>query len=315
MNNNSFFIGVIVPVFNESKNLSKLIFELDFVFSEMNDIRTNYIFINDGSTDSTLSNLKELSHSRLDIKVIDFSRNFGKEIALSAGINESSAYDAVICLDADLQHPPQLIPEMIGKWLFGAEIVCAVRDQQENQKLLRKIGSIIYYKIFNSISYTKLVPNSTDFRLYDKKVIKEFMKITERERMFRGIMDWMGFNTIYVHFVAPDRHLGVEAYSYKKLFKLAIHSITSFSLWPLRITGYLGVIISGFSFLTLLWMTFDRIFSLGGHFTSLAFVVVLNTLLAGVVLMSIGLVALYIGTIHTEVINRPLYIVRDKINF
>ena len=154
---------------------------------------------------------------------------------------------------------------------------------------------------------------TTDFRLYDKKVITAFLRVTERERMFRAIMDWMGFRRSYVEFKAPSREGGVANYSYAKLWKLALNSITSFSLWPLRLAGYLGVIISFFSGCLILWMIANYLVLRIWIFTPLAIVVVINTFLMGTVLMCIGLVAIYVGIIHTEVINRPLYIVREKI--
>ena len=158
-------------------------------------------------------------------------------------------------------------------------------------------------------------PQATDFRLFDKKVVRVFNTITERQRMFRGVMDWMGFSKVPVEFEAPARVEGTSSFSYNKLFHMAVASITSFSLFPLRVTGYLGTLITASSGLLLMRMLFARFYSNPKLFSPLAIVVVINTLLIGVVLMAIGLVALYIGTIHTEVVNRPLYIVSERVNF
>jgi dolichol-phosphate mannosyltransferase len=167
----------------------------------------------------------------------------------------------------------------------------------------------------SQISGLDMVSQTTDFRLYDRKVVAAFCKATERERLFRGIMDWMGFRKVYVPFRADARGEGEAGYSYAKLWSLAVHSITSFSLLPLRLTGYLGVLITTLSGTLLAWMLGSYIFFDEHMYTPLAIVVVANTFLIGIVLMAIGMVALYIGTIHTEVVNRPLYIVRERLNF
>ena len=160
-----------------------------------------------------------------------------------------------------------------------------------------------------------MISQTTDFRLYDKKVVAAFCQTTERERIFRGIMDWLGFRKVYIKFKAEARYAGTVSYSYTKLYHLAINSITAFSLWPLRLTGYLGLTITSFSGLLLAWMLGNYIIGSETEYTPLAIVVVANTFLIGIVLIAIGLVALYIGTIHTEVVNRPLYLVREKFNF
>jgi len=259
--------------------------------------------------------LHELARLSPKNKVLDLSRNFGKEIALSAGVNETEYADAIICIDADLQHPPELIPKLIDSWNKGIEIVATIRTSIEKQPLLKRIGSKLFYWLMSKISGVKMRAQTTDFRLYDKKVIQVFRNVTERQRMFRGIMDWMGFKTTYVQFKANARQEGEAGYSYLKLWHLAINSITSFSLWPLRITGRIGVLITLSSGGLLLWMLFNYLMVSKALYSPLAFVVVANTFLIGLVLMSIGLVALYVGSIHTEVINRPLYIVRERLNF
>ena len=307
-------ITIVVPVFREEKNVSNLLARLNSVTSSIVDIDWEYIFVNDGSPDNSITVLKELAAKQNNIKIIDFSRNFGKEIALTAGVHAASP-GAVICMDADLQHPPEVIPKLVDAWLQGAEVVATIRTSIDKQPLLRRVGSHLYYWLMARISGLDMASQTTDFRLFDKKVVDAFRQVTERDRMFRGIMDWMGFNKVYVEFQAAAREHGSAGYSYVKLFQLAVNSITSFSLFPLRVTGYLGIIIAGCSGSLLSWMLFSNYVLVYKDFTPLAIVVVFNTFLIGVVLMAIGLVALYIGTIHTEVINRPLYVVRERINF
>lgn len=307
-------ITIVIPVYREEKNLQNLLARLNNVTSAIDDTDWEYIFVNDGSPDNSIGVLKQLAAQQQNIKIIDFSRNFGKEIALTAGVHAASA-DAVICMDADLQHPPEVIPKLVESWRQGAEVVATIRTSIDKQPLLRRLGSHLYYWLMARISGLDMASQTTDFRLFDRKVVEAFRQVTERERMFRGIMDWMGFKKVYVEFQAAAREQGTAGYSYVKLWQLAINSITSFSLFPLRITGYLGVMIAGCSGALLTWMLFSNYVLGHKDFTPLAIVVVSNTFLIGIVLMAIGLVALYIGTIHTEVINRPLYVVRERINF
>lgn len=308
-------IAIVVPVYREGLNLVPLYERLEEVTSRLAQYAWTYIFVNDGSPDNSLEVLRNLAERDPKVKVLDLSRNFGKEIALTAGAHEAESAEAVICMDADLQHPPDLIPTLVQKWESGAEVVVTLRISIEKQPLLRRMGSHLYYWLMSIISGLKMVSQTTDFRLYDKKVIVAFRHATERERMFRGIMDWMGFRRAYVEFKADARNQGEAGYSYAKLWHLAISSITAFSLWPLRLTGYLGVAITTLSGALLLWMLFNFLFHSSWGITPIAIVVVANTFLIGIVLIAIGLVALYIGTIHTEVVNRPLYLIRERVNF
>ena len=307
-------IAIVIPIYREENNIIKLYQRLETVTASITDIQWEYIFVNDGSPDDSLIVLKHLAGMDNRVKVIDFSRNFGKEIALTAGVHAAKT-DAVICMDADLQHPPELIPQLIDAWKKGAEVVVMIRVSIDKQPLLRRMGSFVFYWLMGKISNLGMASKTTDFRLFDKKVIAAFNQITERERMFRGIIDWMGFKKEYVEFRADAREEGAAGYSYTKLWDLAVNSITSFSLFPLKITTYLGFAIAIVSSLLLIGMFLARFIFAPQLFTSLAIVVVINTFLIGIVLMAVGLVALYIGTIHTEVVNRPLYIVRERINF
>lgn len=310
-------IAIVIPVYREANNLERLHKRLDEVTGELTGYAWEYLFVNDGSPDNSLEILRRLVERDPKVRVLDLSRNFGKEIALTAGVHcaDAEAVDAVICMDADLQHPPELIPTLLTEWQKGAEVVATTRVSIEKQPLLRRMGSHFYYWLMARISGLDMVSQTTDFRLYDKKVVAAFRQATERERMFRGIMDWLGFRKVYVPFRADARSEGAAGYSYAKLWRLAVNSITSFSLLPLRLTGYLGVLITSLSGFLLIWMLGTYILTDTNMYTPLAIVVVANTFLIGIVLMAIGLVALYIGTIHTEVVNRPLYIVREWVNF
>ena len=306
-------ITIVVPIYQEEQNIVPFYECLEKVTSAIEDIQWEYIFVNDGSKDMSLLELKRLAAQDQKVRVIDLSRNFGKEIALTAGVNAVNS-DAVICMDSDLQHPPELIPQLIEQWKQGADVVAAIRVDMEGQPLVRRIGSFLYYWLMSKITRLDMTAKSTDFRLCDRKVIEAFRQFKEKDRMFRGIIDWLGFKKEYIEFHAPSRKHGTINYSYAKLWQLAVSSIMSFSLFPLKLTGYLGLIITIVTSLLLIWMILADVFGLS-YYTSLAIFVVFNTFLFGIVLMGLGLMALYIGTIHTEVINRPLYIIRERINF
>jgi len=306
-------ISVIIPIFNEEKNIALISSEIKTVFSKLN-YDYEIIMVNDGSLDGSILEIKKIAQNNPKIKGIDFSRNFGKEVATSAGCHVAQG-DAAITMDADLQHPPKLIPELIKKWEAGAEMVYTVRKESKGASFFKKTTSCLYWWLLGKISSVQSEAHSTDFRLLDKKVLKEFKNFPERGRIFRGIIDWMGFKRDRLEFVAPERKNGVATYSYKGLFALAINSLTAFSLLPLKIAGYLGVLITFFSGILIIIMFTTRWFFNPATFSSLSFVVVSNVALNGIVLMSLGFIALYIARIHDEVVNRPLYIIRDKINF
>lgn len=304
-------ISIVVPIYNEERNIAPLYAELQKVFAGL-EYDFEIIFVNDGSKDGSILELGKLAEIDARIKVIDFARNFGKEIALSAGCHFSGG-EAVITIDADLQHPPTLIPEFLKKWEDGFEVIYTVRNENKGASFVKKITSNMYWWLFGKISSVASEPHSTDFRLMDKKVAEIFRKFPERSRIFRGIVDWMGYKRAKIEFVANARNHGAPTYSYRKLIGLAINSFTAFSLLPLRLAGYLGVLISTVSSILLLAMLILEITKIM-DFTAIAFFIVANTLLMGVVLICLGFIALYIARIHDEVVGRPLYIIREKIN-
>lgn len=305
-------ITILVPIFNESENVRKLYAELEKETSKLEQYRFEYLFVDDGSTDRSLQTARELARNDSKITVIELSRNFGKEVALTAGIDMLNCH-AVIMMDADLQHPPSHIPQLIALWEKGFDIVAGRRISIESQPFLRRIGSSIFYKLLNSISNVEIMAQSTDFRLLDRVVIESLQSFTERNRMVRGIIDWMGFRKTYFDFEAPERFAGKSVYSYTKLFGLAMNSFMSFSLLPLKIGGYLGLFITFLSTILIFLMTLDRLFFHLGNFTNLSFVLVANTFFVGVILMALGLIALYVGNINNEVVGRPLYLIRRTV--
>ncbi|MBT5338684.1 glycosyltransferase family 2 protein [Candidatus Falkowbacteria bacterium] len=309
-------ISLIIPLYNEEANLEKLYFELTKVIQPL-PFNFEFIFINDGSTDQSFNIVKKLSKSDNRIKYIEFSRNFGKELATSAGLKQSKG-DCAIIVDADLQHPPALIPEFINKWQQNNDIVVGIREKNKGEGWIKQSGSFFFYKIMNLISETKILPRETDFRLIDRQVIDEFNKFNEKNRITRVLIDWLGFKREYVKFTANKRFAGKANYGFCKLMKLAFNSFITHSLFPLKLAGYLGVIITIFSSLVGMFMLVEMHFlhdPLEMHFSNMAQISILILFLMGVFLCSIGLIALYIGNIHQEVNNRPLYIIKKKNNF
>jgi len=309
-------ISVVIPVYNEEKNLHNLVKELDKYTTPLNDkYDWRYLFVNDGSKDKSIEVLRDLAKGSPEkIIIIDLSRNFGKEIALTAGV-EASQGDAVICMDADLQHPPKIIPQLVASWEGGADVVATLRKKIHRQPLIRVMGSHLFYYLMKQFSDLDITSQTTDFRLIDRKVVDELKKISEKKRMFRALIDWLGFNKVWVEFEAPEREQGDSGFSYRNLWNLAFDSFISYSSFPLRLIGYLGVLITSSSVFTIIFMlvakaAFNELF----NFTPLAFVVVSNTFLIGVVLVAMGLMSMYINKIYAEVIDRPLYSIKEKIN-
>ncbi len=307
-------VGIVVPVYNEAANLPALHQRIATVFSySLAEMDWRLLLVDDGSTDESWASIQSLSQNDpAHVSGLCLSRNFGKEMALTAGVEALTDVDAVICLDADLQHPPEEIPTFVRHWREGSEIVIGIREAVADYSLVKKIGSRVFYWIMRKCSDVDIPPNSTDFRLLDRKVLDQLCRLQERTRMFRGLIDWLGFRKHYVHFSAPARlDGGRPAYSLGKLSALAVNSFTSFSLFPLRVTGYLGLLVSGLSGLLLLYMMLTDFFDLS-LYTARAYIIVILTCLMGVVLCALGMIALYIGHIHTEVVGRPLYVIRDR---
>lgn len=306
-------IVILVPVYNERDNINALVHELDAVIGHIPAYDFRLLFVDDGSSDGSAVMLEAMAARDPRIGIIELSRNFGKELALTAGIHAIDC-DAVIIMDADLQHPPSYIPAMIRTWEEGYEIVATKRMKSERQSLARRLGSNLFYWLLNSISEFRMEPGTTDFRLLDRIVIDALKQFTENNRMVRGLIDWMGYKKTFIEFEAPERRSGKPGYSYTRLFRLALNSFMSFSLVPLKLAGYLGMFVITVFGLLLAFMVADT-FWMGGQFrfSPISFVIVTNVIMNGVVLACIGLVALYIGHIHTEVIGRPLYLIRKSV--
>lgn len=306
-------IEIIVPLYNEQDNIVQLYNELLNTISSITSYRFQIFFIDDGSKDQSFFHIRNLGEKDPRVRGISFSRNFGKEMAITAGIRNTEA-DAIIIMDADLQHPPNVIPELIKNWENGSDLVVAIRKYDTPPPAWKRLGSYMFNKIFSMIAETPSISGSTDFRLLDKKVVNAVKKFTERNRMVRGLIDWLGFKRTTVSFISPPRFAGEASYSPIKLARLAVNSFTSFSLLPLKITGYIGILFFIVFGCLGMFMLIDRLTVNNYNFTNLSFVVVLNSFSMGIVMIGLGLIALYVGHIYTESVNRPLYVVDKSIN-
>ena len=304
-------ISIVVPLFNEEKSINSFHKSLIKVLIQTK-LEFEIVYIDDGSTDDTANLINNFKDKR--VKLIALSRNFGKEIALSAGV-ATSKYEAIIMLDGDGQHPVELIPEFISQWQSGSDVVIGLRKASSGRSTLARMNSYLFYKIFNLISGQKLIPESTDFRLIDREVAEEFNKLSEDHRMTRFLIDWLGFDRSYVHFDAKKREHGEASYSTRKLINLAFNSMISSSPKPLYFFAYLGVMICLLSlFLGIAVIIEQLILSdpLGWKFTGTAMLGILIIFLVGIVLMSQGIISVYISRIHNQSKGRPLYVINKR---
>ena len=305
-------VSIIIPVFNESLNIPLVYKALG---RQMRKLPYNFeiIFVDDGSKDDSAQQVVSLGRQDKKVRLLEFSRNFGKEAAVTAGLHAAKGKAAII-LDADMQHPPDHIPEFVEKWEEGADIVVGVRDYNEKENFVKRVGSKVFYKLMSSSA--AITPHATDFRLLDRRVIDAFSRMTERNRITRGLIDWLGFRQSYIKFKTAERANGEAKYSVRKLVKLAVNSFTAHSLLPLRMAGILGVIILCVAGPLGLFVFYEKYVSIGPdqfNFTGTAALAVIVLFLIGLVLVCLGLIAMYIAHIYEEVKNRPLYVVRRNL--
>jgi polyisoprenyl-phosphate glycosyltransferase len=303
---------VIVPVFNEAEGL------ISFNRALLNSLdgkgwRYEVIYVDDGSTDGSAEVIKEIAQDHAAVQPIYLSRNFGKEQATTAGLHAAKG-DAAIMLDADGQHPIELIPEFVKRWQHGAQVVIGVRVANQKEGFVKRAGSKSFYRTLRLLGAPGIVPGSTDFRLVDKQVLVAFRQLTEHNRITRALIDWVGFDREYISFVANPREHGKATYSNKKLLKLAINSFVSLSFAPLYLSGYLGVVITLLSFMAGIFAILEK-YAFGDPFglniTGTAILGLMILFLVGILLIGQGLLAVYVARIYTETQNRPLYVAKN----
>ncbi len=301
-------ISVIIPAYNEAGNIKIIARKVSEQLKNEGDYEI--IFVDDGSKDATLKEIKELAGNESSIKFISLSRNFGHQKALKAGLDQADG-DCVISMDADLQHPPELIGELIEKWKAGFDIVYTVRRDLHHTGFVKKITSRLFYKIINFISDVDIPLGSADFRLLDRKVVVELRKFNENWLFIRGIVSWLGFKQTGIEYTVRNRQSGKSKYSFKKMASFALHGITSFSIIPLRVSIMLGLLISFLSFLYTIYALLDKFYfkTTVPGWTSILISVLF---LGGMQLIFLGVIGEYLGKMFIETKNRPAYVVKEK---
>ena len=302
-------IDIIVPCYNEEDVLKLFYEESSKVTDNISDYSCRYIFVDDGSRDKTLSILMELSKEHENVKYISFSRNFGKEAAMYAGLDLSTG-DYVVIMDADLQHPPTMIPDMIKGIQEGYDCCAARRTTRKGEAPVRSLFSRMFYRVNKKMTNIDLVQGAVDFRIMTRQLVDSVLELSERQRFSKGIFSWVGFKTKWLPYENVERPLGSTKWSFWGLFKYAIDGITSFSITPLRIVTGMGFLISIFAFIySIVTLIKTIIFGIDvpGYTTTLCAILFLG----GIIELSIGVLGEYIANIYMEVKNRPLYILKD----
>lgn len=303
--------SIVVPIYNEENVIIQFHSRINQVVKLLG-IQVHVIYVNDGSHDKTTQMIENLTNLEYDFTLINLSRNFGKEAAMSAGLSKADG-DFTIIIDVDLQDPPELIPSMIDKWKEGADVVCMQRNKRHGESLFKKVSAFLFYKTINRLADCDIPENVGDFRLLDKKVVKELIQLREKNIYMKGLLAWPGFNQVILRFDRDQRFSGESKWPLQKLLALAMDGITSFSTKPLQIATYLGAAIASGSFFYALF-TILKTFILGETVTGFPTLIVAITGLGGVQLLSIGLIGAYVGRIYNEVKNRPRFIVASEIN-
>ena len=267
------------------------------------------VYINDGSTDKTLETIKQLRESDHQVTLIDLSRNFGKEIALSAGL-QKAAGDAVVVIDADLQDPPELIPELISEWQNGYDVVYAQRTHRKGESLLKRTTAHFFYRIIQRISKIEIPEDTGDFRILSRRAVNALNTFNEQHRFMKGLFAWIGYRQKAVHYQRDPRHAGETKWNYWKLWNLAIDGITSFTIAPLKISTYLGLLTAAGAFAYGTYMVIDTLIY-GNPVPGYPSLIVIVLMLGGVQLVAIGILGEYLGRIFNETKRRPLYFINE----
>ena len=303
-------ISCVMPAYNEAGNLGVVV---PHVIKALNNLSKNIeiIVVNDGSRDATAKILADLCTTFPQIVALNLSRNFGKEAALTAGL-EATQGDVVVILDADGQHPVDLIPEMLQKWVHGSDVVYAIRKTRHDQSALQIAFTSVFYKLINWRSRVQIPANAGDFRLMDKKVVLALRELPERNRFMKGLYAWVGFNSTAIDYEPLPRADGQSNFGFRGAMSLAMTGLMAFSVTPLRLVSYFGLVLSLASLGYGAWVIFDY-FWFGADTPGYATIVVGMMFLSGIQLLSIGVLAEYVGRIYEEVKQRPMYLIGSKI--
>lgn len=305
-------ISVVVPVYNEEAVVFESYKRLKGVMESLNE-PYELVFVNDGSRDETPAIIRCICQSDSTVHLIDFARNFGHQIAITAGMDYASG-EAVVVIDADLQDPPEVIPMMVAKWREGFDVVYGQRAERKGETLFKRFTSAAFYRVLQKLTDVDIPVDTGDFRLIDRKVCDALKGIRERNRYIRGIISWLGFKQTGVEFVRDKRFAGETKYPLKKMLRFAFDGITSFSVKPLKLSSYVGGIVSFAGFVYLLVVVYQKLFT-AQTVTGWASMMAVTLFFNGIVLMMLGIIGEYIGRIYDEAKGRPLYVVRETLHF
>jgi len=309
---NKILYSIVVPLYNEELVINENYIRLKKV---MDSVEQSYeiIYMNDGSRDKTKDIAEEICRKDENIKLINFSRNFGHQAAISAGMDLAQG-DAIIVIDADLQDPPEVIPKMIEKWKEGYEVVYGKRIKREGDSFFKKLSAKMFYRVLKSMTSINIPVDAGDFRLIDRKVCDALTSLPERNRYVRGLVSWVGYKQTFVEISRQERFAGETKYPLKKMIKLAIDGITSFSYKPLAIAGYFGGLTSLIGLISIIGVIINGIVN-KTSFLNFGLITAINLLMFGLVFISIGIMGEYIGRIFDESKARPNYIIASTVNY
>lgn len=304
-------VTILIPCYNEEESLPLLYEKLSEIADTLPHYSWELLFVNDGSRDNTLGVIKEFRQKDNRISYVDLSRNFGKENAMLAGFDHSKG-DCMVIMDADLQHPPTLIPDMLKLWENGFQDVYAHRITRGKESWIRKKLSLLYYKLLQKTTRIEILENVGDFRLLDRKCIDALKQLRECERYTKGLYCWIGFKKIKIDFEQGDRVAGASSFNFFRLLSLAIDGITSYTIAPLRIATVLGFIVSILSFIYMCFF-FVKTLLVGDSVQGFPTLVILMLFLGGIQLLALGIIGEYLGRIFQETKKRPVYLVQEYV--
>jgi dolichol-phosphate mannosyltransferase len=300
--------SIVAPIYDEIDNLSELYLRVREVMESSGDT-WELLLVDDGSTDGSVDKIRELAKADEHIRPVIFARNFGHQIAVTAGLDYARG-DAIVIIDADLQDPPEVILDLIKKWREGYEVVYAVRAEREGESWFKKTTAALFYRLIFRITDVKIPLDTGDFRLLDRKIVNVMNSMRERHRFLRGMASWVGFNQIGVEYKRAARHAGETKYPFRKMLRLALNAVTSFSYFPLQVATYIGFVAASFAILAIPVVIYMRITG-SQAFYGQATTLISVLFLGGVQLISLGILGEYIGRLYDEAKGRPLYIVRE----
>ncbi len=307
---NQKLVSIIIPAYNEEEVIVDMVNEVTTALKNIEE-NIEVVCVNDGSSDRTLEILREMAGKDNRIRVIDLSRNFGHQIAVTAGIDHCKG-DCAVIIDADLQDPPSLIPAMLEKWKANYHVVYARRKKRKGEPWFRLLMITLFYRLLKSITKFDIPLDTGDFRLIDRKVIEALKSMPERFRYIRGMVSWAGFNQIGIEYERQERKAGESKYPFSKLLTLALDGIVGFSFFPLRIAVWFGFIISGFAFLYALFILYKAVF-MNAAVQGWSSMMVVILFLGGIILVMLGIIGEYLGRTNIESKNRPSYFVKETI--